>query len=195
VLAALGRVAGLCNTASLKRPDGDRQSDERGTDRGECAAKDKASAPGGSRAIRWRARCWPWPASWAALAGPAAAKRTIPFDASYRYMAVLHEDEEEGGLILLKGAPEAVLERCDSQMGTTAPRPLDRDWWERTGRGDCREGQRVLALAHKPHKGDKLRHDDVEDGLTLLGFTGLIDPPRPEAIDAVADCHSAGHRR
>ncbi len=195
VLAALGRVAGLCNTASLKRPDGDRQSDEKDAEPTEenGAAKDKASSA-------WRVAGDPMEGALLALAAKLEqpwrnrpqAKRTIPFDASYRYMAVLHEDEEEGGLILLKGAPEAVLERCDSQMGTDGPETLDRDWWSEQAEAIADEGQRVLALAHKPHKGDRLSHDDVESGLVLLGFAGLMDPPRPEVIDAVADCHSAG---
>src|SRR5690606_32071521 len=56
------------------------------------------------------------------------------------------------------------------------------------------DGMRVLAFAGCPaRRGDvELDFADVEQGLTLIGITGMIDPPREEAIIAVADCHQAG---
>ena len=58
------------------------------------------------------------------------------------------------------------------------------------------EGQRVLAVATKTLSSDRtaLEFGDVESGLTLLALVGLIDPPREEAISAVAECHAAGIR-
>ena len=54
----------------------------------------------------------------------------------------------------------------------------------------------MIAVARReaPQDQTDLTHDDLQDKLTLIGLIGLIDPPRAEAIDAVADCHAAGIR-
>jgi len=125
-------------------------------------------------------------------AGGAGGKvaATIPFDARYRYMAVLRRDGN--GMALVKGAPEAILDRAAQQLGPVGPEPLDRAFWEAQAEAVAAEGQRVLALAQMPHPGDDLDHDDLEGGLMLVALAGLIDPPREEAIAAVADCQRAG---
>ena len=53
------------------------------------------------------------------------------------------------------------------------------------------QGQRVLALACKPAQRPELQMDDIQE-LQLLALVGLMDPPRQEAIDAVAECQAAG---
>jgi magnesium-transporting ATPase (P-type) len=118
----------------------------------------------------------------------------IPFESEHRFMATLHHDHEGNGVVWLKGAPERVLEMCRHQRTADGEAPLDEAYWQARIEELARRGQRVLALASKTCASDKreLRFDDVEHGLVLLGLTGLIDPPRPEAIDAVAACHSAG---
>lgn len=108
----------------------------------------------------------------------------IPFDAQYRYMAVRMQD----GAVLVKGAPEAILPRATA----TFAGPLDRDEWAKRADEIAAQGQRVLALAVARVDGQGLDHADLEGGLTLVGLVGLIDPPRPEAIEAVAECQSAG---
>jgi magnesium-transporting ATPase (P-type) len=211
VLAALGRVAGLCNAASLKRGGGKqaereakleqaREAEEDSEGDGTGTANGKGDGNGDGKPAGWHVAGDPMEGALLALAAKLdqpwhdrpKPRDTIPFDASYRYMAVLHDDDDAGRLILLKGAPEAVLDRCDEQMTADGTEPLDRDWWEAQAEEVTAEGQRVLALAQKAHEGNKLSHDDVEGGLILLGLAGLMDPPRAEAIDAVADCHSAG---
>ena len=63
----------------------------------------------------------------------------------------------------------------------------------RQARGS-RPARRHRRFASKPARGaDSLELNDVEDGeLTLLGLVGLIDPPRPEAVQAIAECKAAG---
>lgn len=121
----------------------------------------------------------------------------IPFDSAHRYMAVVHHDHEGHGCIHAKGAPEVVLGMCANQRmpdGDTAA--LDHDYWHEMVDCLAAEGQRVIAVAARPVTQDHtiLNIDDIGEQLTLIGLIGLIDPPRPEAIDAVADCHRAGIR-
>ncbi|MHA7815012.1 MAG: HAD-IC family P-type ATPase [Pseudohaliea sp.] len=117
----------------------------------------------------------------------------IPFDARHRFMATLHHDHEGQGAIFLKGAPEAVLERCDS-AGAAAGAGFDLEHWREQAEQIAASGQRVLALARRPVPAEKtvLEEEDVAGGLELLGLVGLIDPPRAEAIEAVARCTEAG---
>ncbi len=122
---------------------------------------------------------------------------SIPFDASHRYMAVLHHDHENHAFIDVKGAPERVLQMCaDQRRSDGAAEPLDTDYWHQQIDTIAANGQRVLALATRPVPQDHvvLNAADLEGKLTLLGLVGLIDPPRSEAIAAVAECREAGIR-
>jgi magnesium-transporting ATPase (P-type) len=110
----------------------------------------------------------------------------IPFESVNRFMATLHRDGDDSGLICVKGAPERVLEMCDG--------PGADEWIERID-ACAAEGYRMLAFAEKRADGQTaLGHEDVRGGLTLLGAVGLMDPPREEAIAAVAECQRAGIR-
>lgn len=121
----------------------------------------------------------------------------IPFDASHRYMAVLHHDHDGHAGINVKGAPERILRMCADQRGTAGSiEPLDTDYWHRQIEAIAARGQRVLALAARPvpQEHTVLNAADLDGRLTLVGLVGLIDPPRSEAIEAVAECHQAGIR-
>ena len=113
-----------------------------------------------------------------------AARRldAIPFDSRHRFMAVL-TDSSAGRLTHVKGAPERVLRMCGG---------LDTDHWHARAEALARQGLRVLALAERAETGDRIDAGALEGGLTFLGLVGLIDPPRPEAIAAVAECRAAG---
>jgi len=117
----------------------------------------------------------------------------IPFDARHRFMATLHHDHEGQGVIFLKGAPETVFERCGSPAGE-AGAGFDLGHWRAQAEQIAASGQRVLALARRPVSAEKtvLEASDVAGGMELLGLVGLIDPPRAEAIEAVARCTEAG---
>ncbi len=123
----------------------------------------------------------------------------IPFASEYRFMATLHPAGEPRShtIALVKGAPEQVLAMCQDQIGADGRlHPLDLAWWTAAVDQQARAGRRVLALAQRRLAGShlELRHADVEHGLTMLGVVGIIDPPRNEAIEAVARCHAAGIR-
>ncbi|MDR2154991.1 MAG: HAD-IC family P-type ATPase [Burkholderiaceae bacterium] len=123
----------------------------------------------------------------------------IPFDAAHRYMATLHalpgSDGGDGALLLVKGAPERVLTMCADALaadGRTC-QPLAQAHWHAHIERLAADGQRVLGFAFKRLPGAMQHLDDARlSGLTLAGLIGFIDPPRPEAVAAVADCRGAG---
>lgn len=119
----------------------------------------------------------------------------IPFDARHRFMATLHHDHMKQGMIFVKGAPEQILKMCKKQqIYENEIEPLNENYWLNQVEKIGARGQRVLAFAIKKTKAEHsdLQFEDVQGGLTLIGMVGLIDPPRPEVIAAVAQCHTAG---
>jgi magnesium-transporting ATPase (P-type) len=121
----------------------------------------------------------------------------IPFDARNRFMATLNHDHEQHGWIFVKGAPEKLLTMCMDQRGANGKiEVLETAYWNNQAESVAALGQRVLAFAVKQvvPNNTVLEHSDVEGSLTLLGMVGMIDPPRDEAITAVAECQSAGIR-
>ncbi len=118
----------------------------------------------------------------------------IPFESGHKFMATLHHSHKGQYFIFIKGAPERILERCATQLSLEGEKPLDCDCWERHMQTMASKGQRLLAVAMRPAHGGRLdlEFKDVEKDLTMLGLYGLIDPPREEAIAAVARCCEAG---
>ncbi|GAA2970692.1 magnesium-transporting ATPase (P-type) [Microbacterium terrae] len=119
----------------------------------------------------------------------------IPFDSANKFMATLHEGTDGSRAILVKGAPDRLLERSLTQRGANGAEPLDVVRWTAAVDALSADGLRVLAAARKPVRADTagIEVDDLAD-LEFLGLWGIVDPPRPEAVDAIADCHAAGIR-
>ncbi|MGR3180415.1 cation-transporting P-type ATPase [Enterobacter cancerogenus] len=119
----------------------------------------------------------------------------IPFDSQYKYMSTLYRlgDEE---VILITGAPDVLFRLCQYQQTETGLQPFDQPYWEGKIEEYAREGLRMVAAAWKPAADGQreLDHADLQDGVILLGIAGMMDPPRPEAITAIADCLQAGIR-
>ncbi len=118
----------------------------------------------------------------------------IPFQSEYQYMATLHKGKESN-LIYLKGSLESVLPKCESILDADGkPIPLASRTIEEFAEAMATRGLRVLAFARKTVPSDTLSidHDNVSQGLEFLGLQAMIDPPRPEATQAVAACHRAG---
>jgi len=107
-------------------------------------------------------------------------------------MATLHQHNHQG-LIFLKGAPEKVLEMCTQ---SASGNPFDRAKALEMAEHFARDGMRVLAMAYKevPAETDELTHEQLGTDFILAGMQGMIDPPRPEAIEAVKGCREAGIR-
>jgi len=121
----------------------------------------------------------------------------IPFDSAHKFMATLHHDHRGGSFIFVKGAPEQLLQRCATQWSAPGTTPgFDVAHWERRVEELGSQGYRVLAVAMKTpsEHPSELSFSDVDEDLVFLGLCGLIDPPRPEAVKAVATCQRAGIR-
>jgi len=120
----------------------------------------------------------------------------IPFESEHRFMATLNHDHAGHGFIYLKGAPERVLALCEAQRSAGGEAPLETDFWQAQMEAAAAQGMRLLALAVRHCDATTaLNFSDVEDGgFTLLAVLGLADPPREEAIQAVATCRAAGIR-
>lgn len=179
VLAEFARAAALCNDAVLH-----------------------------GHADAWRVEGDPMEGALMALAGKITGAGTdpcgawtrtdaIPFDAAHRYMAVLHHEHTGHAGIHVKGAPENVIGLCANQRTATGGiEALNPDYWHGMVERLAADGQRVIAIASRgvPQDHTVLNIADIDQQLTLVGLIGLIDPPREEAIDAIAECHAAGIR-
>ncbi|MGE0144430.1 MAG: cation-transporting P-type ATPase [Planctomycetota bacterium] len=119
---------------------------------------------------------------------------TIPFASANRYMATLHRDAVQH-FIVVKGAPETILAMCAAQRGANGDEPLDLAYWTGHVEACGKLGMRVLAIAEKQAgRLESLRDEPFRSEFRLLGLYGILDPPREEAIEAVARCRRAGIR-
>ncbi|MDH5648187.1 MAG: cation-transporting P-type ATPase [Gammaproteobacteria bacterium] len=119
----------------------------------------------------------------------------IPFDSKQKYMATLNHDHEGHAYIFVKGAPETIVSMCQQQyVNDDKSTPIDTVYWEEQATFIASKGRRILAFAAKPVNPEHtvLEYNNVRDSLIFLGLAGLIDPPRPEAIESIAKCHNAG---
>jgi len=122
---------------------------------------------------------------------------SIPFESEHRLMATWHRDPSGRDWILVKGAPERVLDLCGSEWRRHGEHALDVDWWRRMSTDTAAQGLRVLGLACRqaaPANGSLAWDDLHAGGFVMLGLVGIIDPPREEAAAAVRECHRAGVR-
>lgn len=117
----------------------------------------------------------------------------LPFEPEARFMASLNE-RDGGSRIHLKGAPEAILDRCAGAIGPDGPEPLDRDRILDAAHRMAGEGLRVLGVAVRDFEGRSLTAESTGEGALFAGLVGMEDPVRPEAIEAVAAVRRAGVR-
>lgn len=109
----------------------------------------------------------------------------LPFDSNRKVMTTLHQTEN-GILVITKGAVDVLLNKLEDQSVVAEMETKVNEMAEK--------GFRVLGYAIKtlPSLPENLNPDEIESALTLLGFAGLIDPPREEAKQAVSECKEAG---
>src|SRR5581483_8693602 len=120
----------------------------------------------------------------------------LSFDSVRKRMSTINNMEGENTLANVKGAPREVLSLCNSVYLDSKKQLLTdetRNVILRHLDDFASEGLRVLGLAYREvEKKDNYSPSDVEDELTFVGLTGMMDPPRPEVPRAINSCHSAG---
>lgn len=177
-LATALRVAALCNNAYLSNEEDNQQSAAAIGDPMEIALLSVARAAGMERP---------------ALADLFPVLHEEAFTTETKMMATYHR-YNEGVLVAVKGAPEAVIESSTRTLSISGIHNLDdegRRDWQRRNQALAEEGFRVLALATKEVYSEK---EPPYKDLTLIGLVALIDPPRPDIADALAACRDAGVR-
>jgi cation-transporting P-type ATPase F len=132
------------------------------------------------------------------FAGEQRRLDTLPFESQRQYMATLHDvGPHQPRVLYLKGSVEQVVARCREAAGPDLqPVDLDTDAIHSQVDDMAAKGMRVLAFAQVELPADfgSITHRDVADGLTFVGLQAMIDPPRPEAVEAVHTCQAAGIR-
>ncbi|KAJ8409816.1 hypothetical protein AAFF_G00218750 [Aldrovandia affinis] len=130
----------------------------------------------------------------------------IPFNSTNKYQLSIHEYEEtpNGHLLVMKGAPERILDRCSTIMMHGQEVPMDDDWRDAFQSAYMELGglgERVLGFCHcllSPAQFPRGFEFDCEEvnfpteQLCFLGLISMIDPPRAAVPDAVGKCRSAG---
>ena len=116
----------------------------------------------------------------------------IGFDSDRKMMSTLHEIPGKGKEMYTKGAPDVLLKRCTHIMKNDEKVPLD----DELSRDILKKNEtfaanalRVLGFAWKEVGGSD---DFAEEKMVFVGLQAMNDPPRPEVIDAVAECRNAG---
>jgi magnesium-transporting ATPase (P-type) len=173
-LNQLARCALLCNDAQLKQDQqGEWQVHGDPTEGALLAMAHKAGLHGVEEAQRY------------------PRLDEIPFASERQFMVTLHHDHHQRQFLLLKGAPERVLDLCVKESGG---QELAINDWMRRANEAAAHGERLLALAWCEFPSDisNISMQDIFKRFELLGLVGMIDPPRPEAVAAVADCKNAG---
>ena len=108
----------------------------------------------------------------------------LPFDSDRKLMSTINSIDGKN-IVIVKGAFDVIADRCingDLEAGRRYTDELSR------------HALRVLAVAYKEidEVPSQPTSEELENGLTFMGLVGMIDPPRPEARDAVAVCREAG---
>jgi Ca2+-transporting ATPase len=116
----------------------------------------------------------------------------LPFESERGYMATLHQHGDKK-YIFVKGAPEQVLDMCTDCMLEGGFKAKD---IVKVSSDFAKQGMRVLAMGFKevPQDKEELTHKDIEEGIVYAGLQGMIDPARPEAVEAIEGCKQAGIR-
>ncbi|MGI9028391.1 MAG: cation-translocating P-type ATPase [Ilumatobacteraceae bacterium] len=124
----------------------------------------------------------------------------VPFDSARKFMATFHPDGERS-LVVAKGATDVLIDRCTTVLDTDGSHPLNerrRAAIHRDMEAMAADGLRVLVIVRGEVSPDAVASASGDglvalvDDLCLVGLVGLLDPPRPEARDAIAMCRRAG---
>ncbi|MDH3502114.1 MAG: HAD-IC family P-type ATPase [Nitrosopumilus sp.] len=123
----------------------------------------------------------------------------IPFESHLQFMATLYDNAGDK-IIYVKGSVEKILAMSSYQLndhtGLENITEINISKLNKIADDMASKGLRVLAFAKKKieSKNHRIEISDVDNGLVFLGFQAMLDPPRPEVIDAIRECQNAGIR-
>ncbi len=118
----------------------------------------------------------------------------IPFDSNNRYSATIHQHNKEK-IVFVKGAVEKLISMCDTVFTSDGKKKIDSNEIIQMADSMASRGLRVLAIAvGEGESAVTSMSNGNPQGLTFFGLQGMIDPPREEAVKAVAASHTAGIR-
>ncbi|TQI66512.1 cation-translocating P-type ATPase [Clostridium sp. KNHs216] len=122
-----------------------------------------------------------------------------PFDSMRKMMSTVHSLADGSYIQYTKGAPDEVIKKCTHVLKNGQVVPMTEALHgEIHSQNKAMAGKalRVLCAAFRKYDGmpDSFEPSDLENGLTLIGLTGMIDPIRPEVVDAIQECREAGIR-
>jgi len=123
--------------------------------------------------------------------------REIPFSSERKMMTTVHRLEEGGCIAYVKGAPEVIVGKSSyilSERKEGMLTGVERGELLAANEKMASDALRVLGMAYKrlPANYDQLSDEEIEKDLVFVGFQGMIDPPRPEAVEANRRCEKAG---
>jgi Ca2+-transporting ATPase len=122
----------------------------------------------------------------------------FPFSSERKRMTTVHAMPDGRRLAFMKGAPEVVLERCAAVQAGGGTVPLDaaqRVALLAANEAMAKDALRVLGIAYRTLAGSEPHAEaQVEQDLVFLGYVGMMDPPREEAVEAVQVCRQVGIR-
>lgn len=123
--------------------------------------------------------------------------KEFPFDSNRKMMSVIVKDDTGKHFVVTKGAPDVLFSRCESILWEGKTAPFNKEYQSLVNRemdGLASLALRMIAVGYKPlSAGNVLLHEDeAEKNLIFVGLQGMIDPPRPEAKQAIKECHEAG---
>nr|WP_315232829.1 cation-translocating P-type ATPase [uncultured Flavobacterium sp.] len=114
----------------------------------------------------------------------------LPFDSKRKCMTTMHQTQNSNGeiIVITKGAVDVLFHKLNDNQKSLIPE------FERKVNEMAEKGYRVLGYAMKTLSSlpDTSDANLIENELTLIGFVGMIDPPREEAKQAVSECKEAG---
>lgn len=120
--------------------------------------------------------------------------RENEFNSKSKIMSVVCKTEN-GSCVYSKGALDYILDKCDTVLIDSKPVQLTEKLKANILKANdllCSEGERIIAFAYKIQNNPKSTRETDEQNLTFVGFMGIIDPPRPEAIKSISTCKKAG---
>src|SRR3990172_8719562 len=127
----------------------------------------------------------------------------IPFDSDRKCMTTFHKnslkqpilkEDDVGFVSITKGGVEVIIDKSEDIFTSLGVHKLNKEELIRMSERMAADGLRVLAIGVRKWDAlpENMTPDNIEKGLTILGFAGIMDPPRQEAMEAVALCKSAG---